>query len=44
MRHAILRSCAALALTLAQIALAEEPKKDSAEAVGEGNVSRWLDF
>jgi len=44
MRHAILRSCAALALTLAQIALAEEPKKDAAEAVGEGNASRWLDF
>jgi hypothetical protein len=44
MRHAIIRSCAALALTVSQLALAEEPKKDAAETVGEGNASRWLDF
>src|SRR4051794_30104076 len=44
MRHAIIGSCAAIALTIAQFAFAEEPKKDAAETVGEGNASRWLDF
>jgi hypothetical protein len=44
MRHAIIGSCAAIALTIAQFAFAEEPKKDAAGTVGEGNASRWLDF
>jgi hypothetical protein len=25
-------------------AVAEEPKKDAAEAVGEGNAARWLEY
>jgi len=44
MRHALIICSAAIALNLSQIAFAEEPKKDAAETVGEGNASRWLDF
>jgi hypothetical protein len=44
MRKLIIATCAAIVASIAPLATAEEAKKDAAEAVGEGNAARWLDY
>jgi hypothetical protein len=43
-RQLLIASFSALVFGAGLTAIAEDPKKDAAEAVGEGNASRWLDF
>ncbi len=41
----IVGACAAaFVLSISSIGLAEEAKKGAAEAIGEGNAARWLDY
>ena len=40
----LIASFSALLLGAGPTVLAEDPKQEAAEAVGEGNASRWLDF
>ena len=44
MRHLLFIACAVLLCESCSIAIADDPKKDAAEAVGEGNAARWLDY
>jgi hypothetical protein len=44
MRRLFLIACAVLLCEGCSIAMAEDPKKDAAEEVGEGNAARWLDY
>ena len=43
-RQLLIGSFSALLLGAGITAVADDPKKDAAEEVGEGNASRWLDF
>jgi hypothetical protein len=45
LRVSMIGACAAaFLLSLSSSGLAEEAKKDAAEAIGEGNAVRWLDY
>ena len=44
MRHLFFIACAVLLCEGCSIAMAEDPKKDAAEEVGEGNAARWLEY
>ena len=51
LRHGVLAAILVVALGASQLDAAEvekkepsEPRKDAAEAVGEGNAARWLDY
>ena len=43
-RQLLIASFSALLLGAGLTVVADDPKQDAAEAVGEGNASRWLDF